>query len=90
MKPIENTTTEELLQEAADQLIHEQKHYAVSQIKDALKRVSQLSNDIKTMQQSLEKKQKELDGANGRLKALRSGDWSVLQDSKAEKTEEDK
>ncbi len=84
MKPIENTTPEELLKEAAAQLINEQKHFAISQIKDTLKRISQLSNDIKMMQQSLDKKQKELDGANGRLEKLRSGDWSVLQDSKVE------
>ena len=88
MKPIENTTPGELLSEAATQLINEQKHAAVSQIKDALRRVAQLSNDIRTMQQSIEKKQRELDGANGRLEKLRSGDWSVLQDSKADKPQE--
>lgn len=82
MKPIENTTPEELLSEAARQLINEQKHAAVTQIKEALKRVAQLSNDIATMTSSLEKKQKELDGANGRLDKLRNGDWSVLQEVK--------
>lgn len=87
MKAIENTTPEELLKEAATQLINEQKHAAVAQIKDTLKRVAQLSNDIKTMQQAVEKKQKELDGANGRLEKLRAGDWSVLQDQKAEKSD---
>ncbi len=88
MKAIENTTPEELLQEAAIQLINEQKHAAVAQIKDTLRRVAQLSNDIKTMQQAVDKKQKELDGANGRLEKLRAGDWSVLQDAKQEKAVE--
>lgn len=90
MKAIENTTPEELLKEAATQLINEQKHAAVNQIKDTLKRIAQLSNDIKTMRQAVEKKQKELEGANGRLDKLRAGDWSVLQDPKAEKEQDAK
>lgn len=85
MKAIENTTPEDLLREAAAQLISEQKHAAVAQIKDTLRRVAQLSNDIRMTEQAVEKKRKELDGANGRLEKLRSGDWSVLQDPKVEK-----
>jgi len=82
MKPIENVIPSELLAEAATILIDEQKHAAVSQIKDTLKRIAQLSNDIKTMQQALDKKAKELEGANGRLEKFKSGDWSVLQEVK--------
>lgn len=85
MKPIDSTTPEDLLREAAAQLISEQKHAAISQIKDTLRRVAQLSNDIKMTEQAVEKKRKELDGANGRLEKLRSGDWSVLQDPKVDK-----
>lgn len=85
MKPIDNTSPEDLLREAAAQLISEQKHAAVAQIKDTLRRVAQLSNDIRMTEQAVEKKKKELDGANGRLEKLRSGDWSVLQDPKVEK-----
>ena len=43
-----------------------------------MKNVGKLSNDITTMQSSLDKKQKELDAANGLLGQLRKGDWSVL------------
>lgn len=82
MKPIDNTTPSELLEQAAAQLIEEQKHAAVTQIKDTLRRVAQLANDIKTMQAALDKKKKEFDGATSKLELLRQGDWSVLQDQK--------
>ena len=82
MKPIEQTQPSDLLKEAAEQLINEQKHAAVAQIKDTLKSIAQLSNDIKTMTEALDKKQKELNGANGKLERFKNGDWSVLSEPK--------
>lgn len=82
MQAIENTTPEQLIKDAAEQLINEQRHAAVSQIKDTIRSIAQLFNDIKTMQASLDKKQKELAGAEGRLDQFRKGNWSVLQDAK--------
>jgi hypothetical protein len=84
MRAIEGVATQDLVAQAAQQLIDEQKHAAVNQIKDVLKRIAQLSNDLKTMQESAAKKEKELNGAKGMLEKLRAGDWSVLCEIKAE------
>lgn len=82
MKPIENTEINELIEEASRQVIAEKRKGAMNLIMESLRRIEQVSRDIVVCEKEIEKKKKELDGLNGKMSKLRSGDWSVLQESK--------
>lgn len=82
MKAIENTELNELIEEASRQVIAEKRKGATNLIMESLRRIEQVSRDIAVCEKEIEKKKRELDGLNGKMAKLRSGDWSVLQESK--------
>jgi len=82
MQQVEETKLEDLVKEAAAELLEEKRKTAKNSIKSQLLKIQGLSSEIKKAEREAKEKQVKLDKVLGRMKKIREGDWSVLQEVK--------
>jgi len=84
MDPIEGVELAELTKEMAAEVVAENRRRAGGQIKKLYQRIMGLTSDIKNKETELRKLREKLRTAQAKIDKLRAGDWSVLDEPKAE------
>lgn len=80
MKQIEDTSLQDLANEAQRELIAEQRSEARTTIRQIFQRRVALGEELKRKETELTKIRKKIESMDGRIARLRAGDWSVLEE----------
>ena len=84
MNPVENVNLQSVVGAAATELLDEKRRGVAGIVKQILQRSEQLAGDVKGLESQLAKKRGQLEQSLAKVEKLRAGDWSVLQEVKAE------
>ena len=80
-EPIEGVKLEDIVTEAATELLVERKRQATSLIKNFLMKVEGVTTEIKQLKRQLESKEETLTKTLDKIERLKKGDWSLLNEN---------
>lgn len=86
MNMIENIELGQLVSEVSASVLEEKKKSAAGFIKALFYKIEELDKEIKEIDKQKSKKTKSLEETLEKINKLKSGDWSVLQETKNENT----
>ncbi len=89
VEKIKGVDLKNLLADASEEAIEEKRTTTKNLIKQFLHRREGLEQDVRRLENQLEKKKKSLKKTDEKLKKIKSGDWSVLSKDNQENNEKE-